>query len=248
MGIVSMTAFGVGGATILGGIFGFAFKCTSRTVHDALISFAAGVMLSAAIIGLIIPGMNGPTAQMCLTLLGIVAGTVCLSCVYRFLPEISVLVGKPHSENNDAFNRALLFVAAIAIHNFPEGLAAGVSFGCEHQSDALLIAGGIALQNLPEGMVIIAPMLSAEISPVRTFLCAAFTGVLEILGTYVGFAIIHSCTWVLPCALGFAGGTMLYIICEEMIPTSHGNGENHFATYAFIVGFCAVLISNQFLE
>lgn len=248
MGIVSLTAFGVGGATILGGIIGFAFKCTKQTVHDALISLAAGVMLSAAIIGLILPGVNGPTVQMFLTLVGIIAGTLCLSTVHRFLPEMAALVGKPHTKNNDVLNRALLFVAAIAIHNFPEGLAAGVSFGCEHQSDALLIAGGIALQNLPEGMVIIAPMLSAGITPARTFLCAAFTGVLEILGTYVGYAIIHSCTWLLPCALGFAGGTMLYIISEEMIPASHKNGDNHLATYAFIFGFFAVLIGNHFLE
>ncbi len=248
MGIVSLTAFGVGGATIFGGIMGFVFKSTNQTVENALVSFAAGVMLSAAIVGLILPGMNGSNIQMYLTLLGMIAGSACLSFVHRLLPELSVLVMKSKTEQNEALNRALLFVAAIAIHNFPEGLAAGVSFGCERQSDALLIAGGIGLQNLPEGMVIIAPMLAAGISPLRTFLCAAFTGLLEILGTYVGFAMIQTCGWVLPCALGFAGGTMLYIICAEMIPDSHKNGGTFLATYTFIMGFCLVLISNHFLE
>lgn len=248
MGIVSLTACGVGGATILGGMLGFVFKSTNRDVHNVLVSFAAGVMLSAAIVGLILPGMNGPAGQMFFTLLGVGLGTVCLSLVHRFLPELSIYARKSFSDDNEAFNRALLFVAAIAIHNFPEGLAAGVGFGCERQRDALLIAGGIALQNLPEGMIIIAPMLAAGISPLRTFCCAAFTGLLEIFGTYVGFAIIHTCDWVLPYALGFAGGTMLYIICEEMIPDSHQNGTNHIPTYAFIIGFCVVLISNHFLE
>lgn len=248
MGIVSLTAFGVGGATILGGIIGFAFKSASQKMHDVLVSFAAGVMLSAAIVGLILPGMNGPKGQMFPVLLGVGLGTVCLSFVHRVIPELSILAGKSFNGDYEALNRALLFVAAIAIHNFPEGVAAGVSFGCERQSDAFLIAGGIAMQNLPEGMVIIAPMIAAGISPLRTFGCAVFTGLLEIVGTYIGFAIIHTCGWVLPYALGFAGGAMLYIICEEMIPDSHRKGNNHLATYVFILGFCVVLISNHFLD
>lgn len=248
MSIVALTAFGVGGATVLGGILGFFFKNSNQYINDLLISFAAGVMLSAAIIGLILPAVNGSTSQMCFAVFGLMLGAISLSCMHRLLPELQFLVGKPSNYSDEALNRALLFVAAIAIHNFPEGLAAGVSFGSNTTSDALLIAGGIALQNLPEGMVIITPMLSAGISPWRTFCCAAFTGVLEIIGTFVGFAIINTCSWLLPGALGFAGGTMLYIISEEMIPDTHENKNGHWAGYALILGFCVVLVANHFLE
>lgn len=246
MGIVTLTAFGVGGATILGGIIGFLFKNTNRKLQAALVSFAAGVMLCAAIVGLILPAMDGTFFQVLLALVGIILGAIVLSFINRLLPELQILVGV--DESTEEINKALLLIAAIAIHNFPEGLASGVSFGCDKTADAILIAGGIALQNLPEGMVIIAPMLSAGISPLRTFCFAALTGILEIVGTFVGYAIIHTCGWVLPFALGFAGGTMLYIISEEMIPSTHDSQNDRWATFSLIVGFCIVLISNHFLD
>ena len=141
----------------------------------------------------------------------------------------------------------LLFVTAIAIHNFPEGIAAGVGFGTGDNSQALVIAGGIALQNIPEGMVIIAPMLSAGFSKNRTLIVAAITGLIEVLGTFMGYFAVSVMSTILPFALAFAGGTMLYVISDEMIPETHHN-NSPFVTYSLLAGFCLMLIIRRHYE
>ena len=130
---------------------------------------------------------------------------------------------------------------AIGIHNLPEGIAAGVGFGAGDNSQALMIAGGIALQNIPEGMVIIAPMLSAGVPKWKTLVIAMATGIVEVVGTFIGYFAVNIATVVLPFALAFAGGTMLYVISDEMIPETHSHGSERGATYALLVGFCVML-------
>ena len=141
----------------------------------------------------------------------------------------------------------LLFVLAIAIHNLPEGIAAGVGFGSGDTTQALIIAGGIALQNIPKGMVIIAPMLAAGISPRKTFILAMITGLVEVVGTLIGYFAVSISTAVLPFALAFAGGTMLYVISDEMIPETHSHGSERGTTYALLVGFCVMLVTDVLL-
>ena len=140
-----------------------------------------------------------------------------------------------------------LFVLAIAIHNFPEGIAAGVGFGTDNVANALMIAGGIALQNIPEGMVIIAPMLSAGVTPKKTFLYASLTGVVEVIGTLLGYFAVQIASVILPFALAFAGGTMLYVISDEMIPETHAHGNERGATYTLLAGFCLMLLFDVLL-
>ena len=118
----------------------------------------------------------------------------------------------------------------------------GVGFGSGDTSKALIIAGGIALQNIPEGMVIISPMLSAGVTPKKTFILAALTGVVEVVGTFIGYFAASISFVVLPFALAFAGGTMLYVISDEMIPETHSHGHERGATYALLVGFCVMLL------
>ena len=144
-------------------------------------------------------------------------------------------------------NKVLLFVTAIAIHNLPEGIAAGVGFGSGDTAQALMIAGGIALQNIPEGMVIIGPMLAAGVSPKKTFFAAMLTGVVEVAGTLIGYLAVSVSNAILPFALAFAGGTMLYVISDEMIPETHAHGAQRGATYALLVGFCVMLITDVLL-
>ena len=141
----------------------------------------------------------------------------------------------------------LLFVLAIAIHNLPEGIAAGVGFGTGDSGKALLIASGIALQNIPEGMVIIAPMLAAGISPRKTMVCAIATGVVEVIGTLIGYLAVNIATVILPIALSFAGGTMLYVVSDEMLNETHAHGHERAATYSMIVGFCVMLVLDVLL-
>ena len=250
MKMVLLTALGVGGATVFGSVVGFMFKKISHRFSDIVLAFAAGVMLAAAVLGLIIPSLEyGGKFALLITVAGIFTGAVCLNLIDRLVPHMHRLMGVDTESHpaNGSVNKVLLFVTAIAIHNLPEGIAAGVSFGSGNTTDALLIAGGIALQNIPEGMVIIAPMLSAGISPRRTFLCAMATGIVEVIGTLLGYFAVSVASAILPFALAFAGGTMLYVISDEMIPETHAHGSERGATYALLAGFCLMLASDVLL-
>ncbi len=249
MEMVLLTALGVGGATVFGSVLGFAFKNISHRFSDLMLSFAAGVMLSAAVLGLILPSIEyGGKYGLVITIAGIFAGAVCMSLMDKLVPHLHRLVGseiEPH--HNGSLSKVLLFVTAIAIHNLPEGIAAGVSFGSGNVNDALLIAGGIALQNIPEGMIIIAPMLAAGVKPGRTFVCALATGLVEVVGTLLGYMAVSLAAVVLPFALAFAGGTMLYVVSDEMIPETHAHGGERGATYTLLAGFCLMLLSDVLL-
>ena len=249
MKMVLLTALGVGGATMLGSCIGFIFKDISHRFSDIVLSFAAGVMMAAAVLGLILPSVEyGGDYGLLMTIPGIFAGALCLNVIDRLVPHLHKLVGSDiEVHNNQNLSRVLLFVLAIAIHNLPEGIAAGVGFGSGNTSQALLIAGGIALQNIPEGIVIIGPMLSAGVSPRRTFVCAMITGLVEVVGTLIGYLAVSVSSAILPFALAFAGGTMLYVISDEMIPETHAHGAERGATYALLVGFCVMLISDVLL-
>jgi ZIP family zinc transporter len=129
----------------------------------------------------------------------------------------------------------------------PEGIAAGVGFGSGDTTQAMIIAGGIALQNIPEGMVIIGPMLAAGVKPGRTFFLAMMTGLIEVVGTLIGYFAVSVASFILPFALAFAGGTMLYVISDEMIPETHAHGHERGATYALLIGFCLMLATDFLL-
>ena len=252
MEIVLLTALGVGGATVIGAILGFFFKNISHKFSDLVLSFAAGVMLCAAVLGLIVPSLEygeGPWA-LPMAVLGIFCGALCLNVLDKIVPHLHRLSGvdqEAHPSETQKLNKVLLFVMAIAIHNLPEGIAAGVGFGTGNTGEAIIIAAGIALQNIPEGMVIIGPMLAAGIKPGRTFVIALMTGIVEVLGTLLGFFAVSISGAILPFALAFAGGTMLYVISDEMIPETHAHGEERGATYALLAGFCLMLAMSHYL-
>ena len=249
MELVLLTAVGVGGATVVGAVIGFCFKRISHSFSDIVLSFAAGVMLAAAVLGLILPSLDyGGKWGLLYAVAGIFAGALCLNLIDKLVPHLHKLAGgDTEAHANANLSRVLLFVSAIAIHNLPEGIAAGVGFGSGDTSQALIIAGGIALQNIPEGMVIIGPMLAAGIKPGRTFLLAMITGLVEVAGTLIGYFAVSLSTAILPFALAFAGGTMLYVISDEMIPETHAHGHERGATYALLVGFCLMLITDVLL-
>ena len=262
---VLLTALGVGGATIIGALFGFAFKKITHTFSDIMLSFAAGVMLAAAVMGLVLPSMEHGIAMfstdgtaalkdkllaLLMTVAGMFAGALCVNLIDKLVPHLHRLTGvdqESHPGKTAQLNKVLLFVMAIAIHNLPEGIAAGVGFGTGNTSEALIIAGGIALQNIPEGMVIIGPMLASGMSQGRTLIIAMATGVVEVIGTLLGYFAVSVSTAILPFALAFAGGTMLYVISDEMIPETHAHGHERGATYALLVGFCVMLVFDVLL-
>ncbi len=249
MELVLITALGVGMATIIGAIIGFIFKRITHKFADVVMSFAAGIMLAAAVIGLILPSVElGGKWGLLYAIIGIFAGAVCLNLMDKLIPHLHRLAGVDNESHNNAnINKVLLFVLAIAIHNLPEGIAAGVGFGTGDSGQALLIASGIALQNIPEGMVIIAPMLAAGISPRKTMICAIATGLVEVVGTLIGYLAVNVATVILPIALSFAGGTMLYVVSDEMLNETHAHGHERAATYSMLVGFCVMLVLDVLL-
>ena len=249
MELVLLTALGVGGATALGAVIGFLFKNLSHRFSDIVLAFAAGVMLAAAVLGLILPSLEyGGRFGLLVTIAGVFAGAVCLNLLDKLVPHLHKLAGIDTEAHPDShIGKVLLFVTAIAIHNLPEGIAAGVGFGSGNTAEALVIAGGIALQNIPEGMVIIGPMLAAGVKPKRTLLLAMLTGLVEVLGTLIGYFAVSISAAVLPFALAFAGGTMLYVISDEMIPETHAHGSERGSTYALLFGFCVMLVTDVLL-
>ena len=255
MTLVLLTALGVGGATVIGAIIGFLFKKISHRFSDIVLAFAAGVMLSAAVLGLILPSLDyGGKYGIIVTVMGVVIGALSLNFIDKLVPHLHKLAGgdkllasQTSEEQQAGLSKILLFVLAIAIHNLPEGIAAGVGFGSGNDTQALIIAGGIALQNIPEGMVIIAPMLAVGVSKRKTFVIASLTGLVEIIGTLIGYFAVSVAQVILPFALAFAGGTMLYVISDEMIPETHAHGHERGATYALIVGFCLMLVMDVLL-
>ena len=250
METVIFTAIGVGGATVIGAILGFIFGRLSDRVSGAVLGFASGVMLSAAFLGLLIPSLElGGDMCIIVTCAGVFVGAMCIDLLDKLMPHLGKFSapGDSSGEIAERLHKVMLFVLAIAIHNVPEGIAAGVGFGTGEVGDALLIAGAIALQNIPEGMVIIAPMLSVGISRGRAFFYAALTGLVEVAGTFLGYYAVSVAQRLLPFALAFAGGTMLYVVAEEMIPEAQASGNKRTAAYSLLVGVALMLALGELL-
>ncbi len=248
-----LTALGVGGATLVGGALGFAFKGISHRFSDVALAFAAGVMLAAATLGLILPAVEyDGSLGLPVAIVGIFAGAYALTLVDRFVPHLHRLIepdGTPtDARGGETLRKTLLFVVAIAIHNVSEGIAAGVGFGTVETSRALVVAGGIALQNIPEGLIVVSALLVAGVDARKTILCALVSGLVEVLGVGVGYGVVGAAASVvpvaLPFALAFAGGTMLYVVSDEMIPETHAHGAERAATYSLLAGFCLMLAAD----
>ena len=240
MDYVIFMGFVVGGATMLGGLLGLIYKRQSGVARDAMLSFAAGVMLSAAIIGLILPSVEEGVA---VAVVGIFLGALFVNLLDLPLPYLM----KRRSCEDDALRRVILFVMAIALHNLPEGIAAGVGIGGGDGRSGVMISLAIAMQNIPEGVIVTVSLRGVGVRGRRAFLISALTGVIEILGTLLGYLFAAASEALLPLILAVAGGTMLYVIGEEMIPESHSSGSR-LSTYFLLFGFSFMLILNALLK
>lgn len=249
MNNVWISAAGLCGATIAGSLLGFVIKQLPHKWNDAVLGYCAGIMLAASTIGLIVPAFEMSTAsRLWIVVAGVICGAWFLNILDLVTPHLHTITGLDPEQHrhNSHLNRILLFVLAIAIHKLPEGMAAGVSMTTVENGVAdWSVSFGIALQNVPEGMVIIAPLLLAGISKVRTFLIALSTGLLEIVGVWLGYGLGSISMAMLPAMLGFAGGAMLYVTSDEMIPETHAHGYQKQATYALLLGFITLLLMER---
>lgn len=241
--VVFVTALVVGGATVLGAFLGLLLRRLPAEPARLILAASSGIMLAAAVTGLILPSMDYGGKLSCLiTTAGIFAGAAVIYRMEGVLPSLRALMGI--SQDTGDPDKMLLFVAAILIHKLPEGIAAGVGFGTGSISDALLIAGGIALQNIPEGMMVAVPMLCAGVSLGKTMLCGILTALVEFFGTLLGFWAVTLAAGFLPFGLAFAGGTMLYVILGQL-----NDADLTFSgACSFLAGFSAMLVCGRLLE
>lgn len=245
---VWLSAAGLCGATIIGSILGFGIKELPHKWNDTVLGYCAGVMLAASTLGLIVPAFESETTPWWLVATGVIAGALFLNVLDLVTPHLHHITGIDAEEhrNNSTLNHIMLFVMAIAIHKLPEGIAAGVSMSDDNEV-SWTVSFGIALQNIPEGMVIIAPLLLAGVKRMRTFIISLAIGLLEVLGVWTGYAMGSLSTSMLPVMLGFAGGAMLYVTSDEMIPETHAHGYQKQATYALLLGFMTLLLLEKLL-
>jgi ZIP family zinc transporter len=233
---------GSGLATGLGGAVLLVLSRPSNRLLDVLLGFTAGVMLGATIFSLLVPALDrGTTAEV---LLGFLAGGVVLGILDLVIPHAHARFRegtREPAERAAAERRAVLLLAALTIHNIPEGLAVGVAFGAGGPDLGVPIALAIGIQNVPEGFAAAAPLIPAGTSTRMAAGIAALTGVVEPPAALLAFAAVELVGAALPGALGFAAGAMLYVIVDELIPESHAGGHQLGATFGLLAGFALMV-------
>ena len=233
---------GSGLATVVGAVGLLVIKHPSARVLDALLGFTAGVMLGATIFSLLIPALDRGGAVE--ALLGFLAGGVVLGGLDAVIPHAHARLREgPRApvEQRAAEDRSALLLAAMTIHNVPEGLAVGVAFGAGGPELGIPLALAIGIQNIPEGFAAAAPLIPAGTSRRTAAGVAALTGMVEPPAALAGFALVALVGALLPVALGFAAGAMLYVIVDELIPESHAGGHELAATFALLAGFVVMV-------
>ena len=231
-------------ATGLGGTLVALFPKLDMRTYDGLLGFAAGVMTAIATLGLISEALA--VGNMPVILLGVAAGAAVLFALDRFMPHEHERLPF-NCVNRMAYHRGLMLFAAMTLHNVPEGLAVGTAYLAEPRL-GLLLALAIALHNIPEGVAVAGPFRACGM-PRRQYLAwAAGSGLAEPVAALVGATFVTLFKPFLPFSLAFAGGAMLYVVSDELIPESHSHGFEHQATFGFIVGFLLLLSLSQLFE
>lgn len=245
------------GVTASGAALVFLFRSMHRGVLDAMLGFAAGVMIAASVWSLLLPsiemaGEQG-TIEWLPAALGFLAGGAALRVTDLFLPHLHLFKDVSEAEGiRTHWRRTTLLVLAITLHNIPEGLAVGVAFGAAAASGgigdgatfggAVALALGIGLQNFPEGVSVAMPLRGEGLSRRRSFWYGQLSGVVEPVSAVIGAAAVMAVRPLLPYALAFAAGAMIYVVVEELIPESQQHGHEDLATLGAMIGFVVMMI------
>lgn len=234
-------------ATGIGALGVYSLRELSRTANDVLLSGAAGIMLAAVFFSLLGPGIEVAVAASAtragaaaIVVAGVLAGAGLLALVHRLVPHEHFTLGREGPEAAHV-RRIWLFVLAITLHNVPEGLAVGVGFGAGEVTSGVPLAVGIGLQNVPEGLAVAAGLSAIGYAPTRAFLLSLATGLLEAVGALLGAAGASLAEALLPFALAFAGGAMLFVIASEIIPETARDEHKLATTSALLAGFLVMM-------
>lgn len=223
----------------------FFTKKVSQRLLDILLGGAAGVMLAATCFSLIMPSIEaggGDLKAVLITSLGIFLGAVFLDVIDRYLPHEHLIGHRVEGGDPESLKKIWLFIFAITIHNIPEGMATGVAFGTDNVMNGVTIALGIGLQNMPEGLAVALALVRENYKVKTAFIIALLTGLVEPIGALLGYALVSVFDPLLGFILAFAGGAMLFVISDEIIPETHSNGYEREATYGIVIGFIVMMI------
>lgn len=254
--VLSAFLAGVGtwAVTAAGAALAVARKDFGRRALDAMLGFAAGVMLAASFWSLLQPAIalsaSGPLPRWFPAAIGFVAGGAALAAADKVLPHLHPGLPLDAKEGvRTSWHRATLLVTAITLHNVPEGLAVGVAFGAAAagvdgatHGAAVALAIGIAIQNFPEGIAVALPLRREGVSRGRAFLAGQASALVEPVAAAAGAAAVLVATPLLPYALAFAAGAMVFVVVEELVPESQGGGNADLATMGLVGGFVAMMI------
>lgn len=236
-----------------GALPALAFGRVSQRSQDVLQSIAAGIMLAATVMSLVIPGVEAGTRQYGFKTAGalmvaaaVVIGAYAILLVHRHSPHEHFLMGRA-GPTATRLRRTWLFVIAITLHNFPEGMAVGVGFGGGDVSNGLALCSAIFIQNLPEGFLVALGLLTAGYGKRFSIFASFATGLVETIGGLVGAAAVATAVAALPWAMGFAAGAMLFVISHEIVPETHRNGYETEATFGLVGGFVAMVVMSALL-
>ncbi len=238
-------------ATGIGALPALFFKNISQRLFNSMLGAAAGVMLAATAFSLLVPGIEygeqiWPGKGLWVVAAGMLIGALFLHFADEKLPHLHFdAVG---DDSLNSLQKISLFIVAITIHNFPEGMSVGVSFGSGDMNNGLVLAIAIALQNLPEGLAVALPLVGLGYNKWKAVAIATMTGLVEPVGGLLGITMVTIFSTVLPIAMGFAAGAMLFVISEEIIPETHAKGRSRIATFSLMVGFIIMMILDRMLS
>ncbi len=239
--IIGFTASLIAGlATGVGALPVLAAVNVPRRALNVMLGFAAGVMLAATSFSLILPAIEyGGEFGVWITIVGIIAGALTLDIFDRTVPHFHTVIGREGPSSS--LRKVWLFVIAITIHNFPEGLAVGVGFGSGDVAAGTTLAIGIGLQNMPEGLAVAVALIREGYGRWAALGIALATGLVEPIGGAFGAGIVTLAQPILPFGLAYAAGAMLFVIADEIIPETHSQGNERLATFGLVAGFVLMM-------
>lgn len=245
LGVVASLLAGL--CTGVGAIGVFFIRNLSAAMEDVLLSVAAGIMLAASFFSLLLPAIEYGTEHfssretaVLVVIGGLLAGAAVLYSIHRFVPHEHFVLGR-EGPDAKAISRIWLFVIAITLHNFPEGMAVGVGFAGGDIDNGISLATGIGIQNVPEGLAVAVSLIAVGYARWTAFLIAFMTGLAEPIGGLFGSIAIALAAPLIPWTLGFAAGAMLFIISDEIIPETHRRGLQSLATFSLLGGFAIMM-------
>ncbi len=241
--VLAGLATGAGALPVL-----FLSKISDR-LFNGLLGMAAGVMLAATAFSLVIPGIDFANQHLnggvWMVSTGMLIGALFLHFADEKLPHLHFdAIG---TDSFETMQKLSLFIIAITIHNFPEGMSVGVSFGAGNINNGIALAIAIGLQNIPEGLAVALPLVGLGVNRWKAIAIATMTGLVEPVGGLLGITMVTVFSSILPLAMGFAAGAMLFVISEEIIPETHAKGRSRIATFALLFGFIVMMSLEQLL-